>query len=102
MHNRLNHKCHEKGCDAKHLDHVGATHKDEPWDLITQEEVEERFGGLLVDELLYNKVFFTRPPLEEELTWHVIDNTWVKATYNGRKFVHVIDVTPYPWYEELR
>jgi len=102
LHNRLNHKCHKEGCEAQHLDHYARVEdQKEPWDLISQEDIEARFGGLLIDDLVHDSDFFKAPPNEEELTWYVIDNTWVKATYKGRKFVHVIDVTLYAWYEEL-
>jgi len=151
-HKHFHHKCHEKDCNAEHVQHCSMPahiphgkvgegqceqhpyspyakenwHKDvhvseedmkylrgEPaplkitipniviWDPISQEDIEERFGRELVEDLkftLKHTEGFSYTD-DMEILWLVNDQEEVQAEVGGKTFVHDYSCCEHGWNE---
>lgn len=118
-HNKFHHKCHEKGCDSNHVEH-----KDDPyspfnrdprdgmltrgdvliicgWDSLTQDDVEERFGGCLIDDLIGDDYLLgvDERPADDEFRWFVNDKQELRAVFKERVFAHDYECCEHGWRE---
>lgn len=118
-HRQFMHKCHEKGCYYTHVEHCHMpaniphgkpgegqceqhpliTHDDGPepencfepgWDWLSQDDVEERFGGSIMDDLIGNNQLLKVGvrPADDEFNWFVNDKQELKAVFKNRVFIH--------------
>src|SRR5512143_3919811 len=114
-HTKFHHKCHTDGCDSTHVEHDYSpfdrnngdntlTRGDvliiSGWDSITQDDVEERFGGCLIDDLIGDDYLLgldDQRPADDEFRWFVNDKQHLRAVFRERVFTHDDDCCEHGW-----
>ena len=91
-HKRFQHKCHEEGCKAEHVEHTSVPvvfEKENEWDSICEEDLEERFGEDLLSNLMVEIMFSPLDyPVEGEAHCFVNgDNSTVTVHLKERVFL---------------
>jgi len=129
-HKKMGHTCHEKHCDDTHVEHAyspyarsckGYQHVSEAdmeylrgtpaplkitipvsiWDVISQDDVDERYGNDLV-VFLYKELADVGivDITKEDVHWYVNEKYEVMAGCRGRVFVHDEQCCEYGWREQ--
>jgi hypothetical protein len=92
-HKKTHHKCHQAGCDAKHLHHIEVEESLVPnppaRDVISMEEVDQHFGQLATIFLMFNRKllgtnFF---PAANEFVWFLSPDDTLTARWKNNFFV---------------
>ena len=93
------HKCHEEHCHDVHVEHIieAPANPIEEWDEVDLSLVEERFGTLVIDNLLLKYNLFIIVGWVE-FNWFLNNSGTLKATFHNRNFIHN---EPYGWLETL-
>lgn len=86
------------------MEHVNHSDSDQNvYDMISQDDVEGRFGGSLIDDLIgdHQLLGVAERPYDEEFTWWINDSGDLKAIFHGRTFVHDDDCDNGAWEEVI-
>lgn len=91
-HQKTHHKCHQPGCEAEHLHHDHEEHlmpNPPARDVISMEEVDQRFGQLatiflMFDRKLLGTNFF---PATNEFVWFLSSDDTLSARWKNEFFL---------------
>lgn len=103
-HKHFHHPCHEEGCKSEHVYHTEeapAPLMESSWDQICEEDLEERVGTELLNDLFFS--ILNKDDLigatREEFTWYINDAQEVRVEVRGRAFTY--DYTSALGWEEV-
>lgn len=100
-HKKFGHPCHEEGCKGTHALHVEVEESYNPgsdWDALSQDDMEERFGGCLIDDLIgdHQLLGVEVRPHDGEFFWFINGYGGVQAKFRGKTFTVDDELL---WYE---
>jgi len=111
-HTKFHHKCHEEGCESDHVEHTHDHPNDVKisagdtliicgWDSIHQDDVEARFGGCAIDDLIGDDWLLDveERPADDEFRWFVDSKQGLRAVFQERIFAYEDGFLGCEWYE---
>jgi hypothetical protein len=94
-HKKFGHPCHTEGCSDTHVEHTTHEKSEQStynpgndWDALSQDDMEERFGGTLIDNLIgdHRLLGVDIRPHDEEFSWFINGYGGVRAKFRDKTF----------------